>query len=792
MVEHGSEADAEPLGRVRQAIGLRALIVGGFGLVIALCVVTVAVSVWMGNRMVSALDTNSNVHDRIADLSLASNVAMMKARRDEKDLFFLERDTGNGAAHSHQLARVTDNLALLRDNLVEISRLVDDVDTLRDINEIERALEAYELQLRSAVELRGRIGDEQSGERALLSVTAQRIEVVLSRRHAPGHVRAEYWHLRRLEREGIATAARADALAFDRGVTRFRLVLDGWAMPTAEKLLLMRLTDEYRDAFHEYLSVADQIQSTMSAYQDAAGSVEPRLERLYRHQLQSAEALNVKARQAQRIAEVGLFVVLLVAAALSLLVAAAVNRVVRRGVEPLIDLVTRVGQGKLGARIDTEGRHEFGRLAIALNDMASALQMRQAYLRAMMDSFPYQIWLKDTQGRFLAVNEPLVRACGQPGAHAIIGKTDSDIWPPERAQQYQAEDREVMDCIVSRQFERRTGEQGGQRWEEVFKAQVLDDDGRLLGTVGLARDITERKHAEQQVQDLTRTLERRVRERTAELEASNKELESFSYSVSHDLRAPLRTIDGWSLALMEDYGDRLDNQGLQYLRRVRVQAQYMAEVIDNLIKLARVTRSEMHRATVSLSELAAECLAELQRMEPERSVACIVRPGLKATGDAVLLSIALQNLLGNAWKFTGKAARARVEFGQETTSEGDAFYVRDNGAGFDMAYAKRLFTAFHRLHGAADFPGSGIGLATVQRIIQRHGGRIWAQAREGHGATFYFTLGECSRQDARKADVSHPEQAVPALLRDSPADGSNLGSAQSGQDAHGRGVLDAG
>jgi signal transduction histidine kinase len=228
--------------------------------------------------------------------------------------------------------------------------------------------------------------------------------------------------------------------------------------------------------------------------------------------------------------------------------------------------------------------------------------------------------------------------------------------------------------------------------------------------------------------------------RTVQLEATNKELEAFSYSVSHDLRAPLRSIDGFSQALLEDYGARLDEDGQDYLQRVRAAAQRMAQLIDDLLSLARVTRSELHPEPIDLSACALTIAHELQRTQPDRRVAFIITPGLVAHGDARLLRIALENLLGNAWKFTAKRPCATIEFGAVPHDDGMAYFVRDDGAGFEMAYVDKLFGAFQRLHSMTEFAGTGIGLATVQRIIHRHGGRIWAEGAVEQGATFYFIL----------------------------------------------------
>ncbi|HEX2101219.1 MAG TPA: ATP-binding protein, partial [Candidatus Synoicihabitans sp.] len=237
-------------------------------------------------------------------------------------------------------------------------------------------------------------------------------------------------------------------------------------------------------------------------------------------------------------------------------------------------------------------------------------------------------------------------------------------------------------------------------------------------------------------------LEIRVRQRTAELESANRELEAFSYSVSHDLRNPLRSIDGFSRILQEDCADKLNDEDKENLQTIRAAAQRMGQLIDDMLLLGRVTRGELRRVPVDLSQLAHEIIAELARRENQRNVHASIAPGVVVEGDPNLLAIALENLLGNAWKFTAKRAEAQIEFGLTDQAAGPVYFVRDNGAGFDMTYATKLFGPFQRLHSTADFPGSGVGLAIVQRVIQRHGGRVWAEAKVEEGATFFFTLGK--------------------------------------------------
>jgi light-regulated signal transduction histidine kinase (bacteriophytochrome) len=280
-----------------------------------------------------------------------------------------------------------------------------------------------------------------------------------------------------------------------------------------------------------------------------------------------------------------------------------------------------------------------------------------------------------------------------------------------------------------------------QSTEVEFVQQIANHLGVALQhaelMAELQAEVIERQQAEQAVLTLNQGLQKAI----VDLSVVNQELESFSYSVSHDLRAPLRSIDGFSQALLEDCSDQLDNSGQDYLRRIRNATQRMGNLIDDLLNLSQVTRSEMNLAPVSLSLLASNIGTELRRSQPERQVEFIVQPELSARGDARLLEVLLMNLLSNAWKFSGKNPQARIEFGVLSAQiDNPAYFVRDNGAGFDMAFANKLFGPFQRLHSANEFPGNGIGLATVQRIAHRHGGRVWAEGALEEGATFYFTL----------------------------------------------------
>jgi signal transduction histidine kinase len=284
-------------------------------------------------------------------------------------------------------------------------------------------------------------------------------------------------------------------------------------------------------------------------------------------------------------------------------------------------------------------------------------------------------------------------------------------------------------------------------------APLFSATGTLLGWAGTAQPASGAAAADpQQLGALQADLDERNRqlgERTRELDHAVRELDSLAYSVSHDLRAPLRVVDGFATIVLEDYGDRgkpLDEVGRDHLRRIVAASQRMNTMIDTLLGLSRMTSRELARERVDLSQIARELADDLRAQDGARGVEFVIAPELRTEGDATLLRLVLQNLLGNAWKFTGKTRGARVEFGARREGEALAYFVRDNGAGFDMRFAEKMFGLFQRLHSANEFPGTGVGLATVQKIVRRHGGRVWAEAvpapADGHGATFYFTLWE--------------------------------------------------
>lgn len=316
-------------------------------------------------------------------------------------------------------------------------------------------------------------------------------------------------------------------------------------------------------------------------------------------------------------------------------------------------------------------------------------------------------------------------------ADEAIGKHISFVYPEQERNFLLAGAIKQLQEKGDYETEVRILRKNGQLFHTHLSLSLLyDDQGHPSGMIGYSLDITARKQAE----DV-------AKRKAQDLLASNRELEAFSYSVSHDLRAPLRTIDGFSKILLEDYADVLDDDGKQYLQRIGTGTERMSQLIDDLLHLSRLTRREFHPTMVNLSILAQEISERLQKTNPDHRAEISIQPGLEVEGDKGLLEIALENLLENAWKYSSKTERPQIEFGLLRQAEQDTYYVRDNGAGFNMEYAHKLFDPFQRLHGKDDFPGTGLGLAIVQRIIHRHGGRIWAEAATGKGACFYFTLG---------------------------------------------------
>ena len=370
---------------------------------------------------------------------------------------------------------------------------------------------------------------------------------------------------------------------------------------------------------------------------------------------------------------------------------------------------------------------------ITKNKRAEA-ELHKAHRRttAILESISDGFIALDRESRYVYVNQAAERILGV-SRQELLGQNLWEVWPNTAETPFGEAQRRAVEQNIPVRVEALYGEPLNG-WFEVRNYPSPE------GLSQFFTEITARKEAEEEIRRLNAELEQRVRERTAQLEAANQELETFAYTVSHDLRAPLRGVEGWSQALVEDFGSQLDGEARHYLERVRTEAQRMAQLIDDLLQLSRLTNAPLDRGPVDLTELARSIAGNLRETHPSRNLEFAIQPGLTAHGDARLLEVALTNLMGNAVKFTGERAVARIEFGRTEQAGTPVLYIRDNGAGFDMAYAGSLFGAFQRLHKTSEFPGTGIGLATVQRVIRRHGGRIWAEAQVDRGASFYFTL----------------------------------------------------
>jgi PAS domain S-box-containing protein len=378
-----------------------------------------------------------------------------------------------------------------------------------------------------------------------------------------------------------------------------------------------------------------------------------------------------------------------------------------------------------------------------LRKSETAKERSEEHFRLIVETAQEGLWTIDAEWRTTYVNRYMAELLGY-SIEEMVGKhlfsfMDEEGQRTARANlemRGQSPRRYVQDrCFLRKD--------GSPVWTSISTTPMFDDEGRYTGAMAMVTDITQRRAAEEQVRQLNAELERRIAERTAQLEFSNRELEAFAYTVAHDLRSPLRSIASFSDALMEDCADQINDVGRDYLRRIVGGAKRMAELIDGILSLSRVNSTALTPRQCDLSSMARAVIEQLQALQPERSVRVTIQEGLVDQGDPQLLRLVLDNLLGNAWKFTREKPAAEIEFSATRDDQGRRLYtVRDNGAGFDMAFRDKLFGVFQRLHTQQEFEGNGVGLAAVQRTIRRHGGRIWGEGQPGQGATFVFTLNE--------------------------------------------------
>ena len=460
---------------------------------------------------------------------------------------------------------------------------------------------------------------------------------------------------------------------------------------------------------------------------------------------------------------------LLFTLALMLTIGLVIYVVVQSFTRPILrltDAARAMADGDLDRDIHTDGSHELAVLGQSFQRMRDAMREKIADLAANNQRLNEEIEQRreaemdrDRLASIIEATTDLVSTSDPQGNITYLNRNGriqlgignkpveemklADFHPPESTAIIV---NQVIPCAIDKGYWSGETELLAADGNRVPMSQVIlshkNEQGDLLYLSTIMRDISERKRVAQD-------LEHRVEQRTRDLQRVNEELEAFSYSVSHDLRAPLRAIDGFSQALLEDYAEVLDSLGADYLNRVRAASQNMADMIDGMLQFSRVTRSDIALEDIDLTALANRIIERYRLSEPQRDVEIRVEEGLHCRADSHLMGAVMENLLGNAWKYTAQTARPCICVGQELAGDEPSYYVRDNGAGFEMKYAHKLFGAFQRLHSKQEFSGTGIGLATVKRIISRHGGRIWCQAQVDEGATFFFTLGESSHNSRK-------------------------------------------
>ena len=759
-----------------------------FGLLLILMTLGIALGYALVNNNRNKAETAILTSMQIQKTVLEMDGDLEKARRLQRDFFLRYPDVGFKEAHDNyavQAVNEISNVVSLSDRLKSIIANAEVSEGLQksadSVNRYHSAAQRYQQTFEAAVDLVTQLANSDTGLSIQLSTSSTDLYVALSQ--IPDPTWMELYREIQLDEKDYFITQHPTSMqnALNTAQVLKQKIEYSSALEVDQKEFAIEKITRYSALAGEIINLDTALNSKLNDFDLQAQDIDPISADLIALANSEVARAQNQIDQTNQIGTLVLVIIVLAGVSLSIMVALGLNRSLAADIISLTHAASQLEAGDLGVTAHVNSEDELGKLAKAFNSMAAQLQSsfksiqaNETRYRTLFEDSPISLWeedgsaLKEQVDRlnfgdtanlydFLVKNPDevltlikLIRVVDINQATLEIFKTDNkaDLINNLTATFSNQTYKVVRDELVSLasgmpyfQGETVFYTMDGEEIQVTIRVNIVSGYEKTWGRILVSMtDITERIRAEEHVLKLNDELEDRVQKRTEELESANKELESFAYSVSHDLRSPLRGMDGFSLLLLEDYSSQLDEQGQNYLKRIRATTQRMARLIDDLLKLSRVTRSEISRQEVDLSKMANEVSEELVNSQPQRHVEWSIAENLVVKADPGLMHIVLDNLLGNAFKFTSKQADAKIEMGSFQENKDTIYFVSDNGAGFDMAYKDKLFGTFQRLHNINEFEGTGIGLALVQRVILRHGGQIWAEGALEKGATVYFTL----------------------------------------------------